>query len=184
MQFLKLASLLSLAALASANTVSFQSLDQIGRTIYFTGNAGLAVIEPVSVPGGQTVTVDIPEGWCGNFFSVSAGEPVVPGMLGEVCFQAWNGVNFFDVSAIVNPNDKNGVKELFPTGENPEPVSGCQIFPCNNAYYAPNDDQTKGTTSDDLTCTLGTATEEFLESRDAEHSEAPNFPRKFVERRW
>lgn len=75
-------------------------------------------------------------------------------MLGEVCFNSWGGISFFDVSAIVNPNDKNNVKQLWPASA-ATPVSGCTTFPCNDAYYLPDDIQTKGTNEDDLVCTLG-----------------------------
>ncbi len=90
MQFIKLATLLSGAALAAAaNTITFVSQDATDRTIYFTSNPGSASVASAVVPGLQSVTVNIPGGWQGNFYSVSAGKPNIPGMLGEVAFNSW-----------------------------------------------------------------------------------------------
>lgn len=179
MQFTKLASILAAAALASAHTVSFQSLDETDRTIYFTSTNDAAV-SPTQVSGGATVNVTLPEGWTGNWYSVSEGAENVPGMLGEVAFDSWDGISFFDVSAIVNPNDVNGVKEIYPA-ESKTPVSGCEVFPCDNAYYSPDDLQTKATSEIDLICTLGGSN---VQSRAIHNEEAPTFKRDFVLGRW
>jgi hypothetical protein len=180
MQFTKFTSLLSLAALASANSVLFKSLDNVDRTIFFTGNAGLDQIQPTEVPAGQSVKVYFPTGWTGNFYSVSNGADNVPGMLGEVAFNAWNDITFFDVSAIVNPNDHVGIKQLWPASA-AIPTSGCVVFPCDNAYYVWNDAQTKSTGESDLICTLGTG---YLEARTEEEAESPSFKRDFVLGKW
>lgn len=179
MQFFTLASLLAAAALASANTVTFKALDSVTRTVYFTPNAGGNDLSEVTVPGGGSTKVDFPQGWVGNFYAVSDGQQNVPGMLGEVAFNGWNGITFFDVSAIVNPNDHVGVKQLYPASSS-SPTSGCETFPCNNAYYLPDDVQTKTTTETDLICTLGTGS---LQSR-AEEADSPSFKRDFVLGRW
>lgn len=150
-----LSAIAALAALASANTVRFESTDDVDRKVIFTPSAGLPSIKSVRVKAHQTVTVNFPRGWIGNWYSVSNGKANVPGMLGEVTFQGWNDLTYFDVSAIVNPGDHVGVAELYPAGR-PEPVSGCKFWPCNNAYYLPDDVQTKTTEEVDLVCTLGT----------------------------
>ncbi len=157
MYFTKLAALLaSAAAVASAtNIVTFKSTDSVDRTVYFTPSAGLRELGSVEVPAGQTVDVTIDQGWIGNFHAVQAGQPNVPGMLGEVAFNGWNGLNYYDVSAIVNPGDVDNVSELYPFEDPGTPVSGCAVFPCNNAYYAPDDVQTKVTSQTHLVCTLG-----------------------------
>jgi len=149
--------LASLAALASANTILFVNQDTITRTIHFTQQEGLPSIDPAVITGLTNYTVEFPTGWIGNFFSVSEGADVVPGMLGELRWDGWDGINWFDVSAIVNPNDMNGVKTISPK-DSGTPISGCEIYEggCDNAYYAPNDIQTKATTEKDLVCTLGT----------------------------
>jgi hypothetical protein len=152
------------AVLAAANSVTFVSLDDIPRTIYFTPSAGQAQVPEVRVPPRATVRSDIPWAWIGNWFAVSDGKPVVPGMLGEVTFQGWNGLTYFDVSAIVNPNDHEGVKEMYPVNTAGY-RSGCNPFPCNNAYYLPDDVQTKTTTEVDLICTLGAG---YIAKRDGE----------------
>lgn len=148
--------LASLAALASANSVEFVNQDTITRTVYFTQQEGLPSIDPVTIPGLTNHTVEFSTGWIGNFFSVSEGADIVPGMLGELRWDGWGDINWFDVSAIVNPNDINGVKTISPKYSG-NPYSGCENYEggCDNAYYAPNDVQTKSTTEKDLICTLG-----------------------------
>lgn len=180
--FSSLALFLLGAGTAMANSVTFKSLDQTERTIIFTPNAGLASVPSVVVPGGQDVKVNIPHGWIGNWYSVSKGEKDVPGMLGEVAFNGWNDITFFDVSAIVNPNDHHGVKELYPATE-PKPVSGCKKFPCNNAYYIWDDVQTKATQETDLICTLGDGILTEREHVDVADDE-PVFKREFVMGKW
>jgi hypothetical protein len=179
--FIKFASILAAAGLAMANTVTFKSLDTTDRTIIFTPNDGGAKIASVNVTGGADQKVDFPQGWIGNWYAVSSGAPDIPGMLGEVAFNGWNDITFFDVSAIVNPNDHHGVKEMWPAnGE--KPTSGCTVFPCNNAYYVWDDVQTKATQETDLICTLGDGN---LTKRSVEHDEnAPAFKRDFINGRW
>ncbi|KAH6611235.1 dnase1 [Trichoderma cornu-damae] len=148
------AALIASAALSSATSITFWTLDDVQRTIYFTCNPGQADLEPVTVNSQQNTTVAFPDTWQGNFYAVQDGAANVPGMLGEIAFSSWNGLTYFDVSAIVDPNDKDNVKQIFPA-ESYEPMSGCVNFPCNNAYYLPDDVQTKATQECDLICTLG-----------------------------
>lgn len=155
MQFSQLLALFGAAALVAAkNTVTFKSLDETDRTIHFTPNAGKPEVAEVKVAAGEEVTVEIPQGWIGNWHSISGKKDIVPGMLGEVAFQGWLGFTYFDVSAIVDPNDHNGVKEIYPAKAK-SPHSGCETFPCNNAYYVWDDVQTKVTAETELICTLG-----------------------------
>lgn len=172
MHFSKILSLVGSAALVAANTVTFVSLDGTDRTINFTPSAGKAGINSVRVAGGERVKVNIPDSWIGNWHSISAGKTGSPGMLGEVAFQGWNGNTYFDVSAIVDPNDHDGVKEVYPA-QSRSPTSGCENFPCNNAYYVWDDVQTKVTSETDLVCTLGSGRSP-LNSR-AEESVKRNF---------
>jgi hypothetical protein len=146
--------LLASAAVSSAASVTFWTLDNIERTIYFTGNPGSAPIDPVTVNNAQQTTVQFPDAWVGNYYAVQAGQANVPGMLGEVQFGGWNGMTYFDVSAIVTPGDHDNVKQMWPAGSK-TPMSGCEVFPCNNAYYLPDDVQTKVTQEVDLVQTLG-----------------------------
>ncbi|KAG7130867.1 hypothetical protein HYQ45_010410 [Verticillium longisporum] len=156
MQFSQLMSLFGAAALVAAtNTVTFVSTDQTDRTIYFTPNAGYPEVAPVEVPAGQSIKSEVPQSWIGNWYSVSVGADNIPGMLGEVAFQGWNDLTYFDVSAIVTPGDHDGVHEMWPA-QGHTPTSGCAEFPCNNAYYLWDDVQTKTTPETDLICTLGT----------------------------
>lgn len=185
--WLALLTLAAAAALSSAeekNQVTFVSQDSIDRTIYFTANAGTAgaAVAPVRVAGGRRATAEFPRGWVGNFFAVSDGAPVVPGMLGEVAFDGWGGLTYFDVSAIVNPHDHVGVKQLWPAASG-SPVSGCDVFPCPDAYYHPDDVQTKATPERHLVCTLGTRAGSGPEKRaGGEEGDGLSklFPREFV----
>jgi hypothetical protein len=172
------------AGAALANTVTFKSLDETNRKIIFTPNEGLQAIPSVEVAGGQDVKVDFPHGWLGNWYSVSEGETDVPGMLGEVAFNGYADITFFDVSAIVNPNDHHGVKEMYPVGDR-KPTSGCLVFPCNNAYYLWDDVQTKATSEKDLICTLGDGTADSKRDSNVDaHLDEPVFKRDFVMGKW
>lgn len=146
----------ALATLAAAGSVHFVNQDSTQRTIVFTQNAGLESIDELVIPGLSTANQTFPTGWIGNWYSVSDGASKVPGMLGEVRFDGFAGATYFDVSAIVNPDDTNGVKEIFPLNSN-TPVSGCQSFPCKNAYNKWDDVATLSTDSSELVCLLGTA---------------------------
>lgn len=157
MQFIN-AILLAATALASMvaaqNTVQFINQDSTTRTIYFNPNSGLEALSELTVNGLGTATQTFPDGWIGNFYSVSDGAENTPGMLGEVRFNGYAGATYFDVSAIVNPNDNEGIKELFPVNSN-TPLSGCQTFPCSNAYNQADDVATLSTDSSALVCLIG-----------------------------
>ncbi|KAF4120460.1 hypothetical protein GMORB2_2898 [Geosmithia morbida] len=142
-------------ALASANQVTFWTLDNVTRTVYFTSNENSFPVDSVTVDGSENKTVSLPDNFVGNFYAVQQGKQNVPGMLGEVRFSGEFGLTYFDVSAIVDPNDKDNVKQMFPASSQ-SPTSGCEVFPCNNAYYLPDDVQTKSTDENHLITTLGT----------------------------
>lgn len=148
-----LASLATAATVLARNTITFVSQDRSPRTVYFTSNPGFAKIDDVHVPGGASVAVPIPRAWAGNAYAVIDSRPVVPGMLMEVAYNQAHGTTYFDVSAIVDPNDHDGVHLMYPASGD-GPTSGCNIFPCDNAYYHPDDVQTKSTQETDLIVTL------------------------------
>lgn len=149
--------LVASAAVSSAASVTFWTLDNAERTIYFTPHPGSANLDSVVVSAAENKVVTFPDNWGGNYYAVAAGEANVPGMLGEVLFGGWNGLTYFDVSAIVTPGDHNNVKQMWPAGSK-TPMSGCEVFPCNNAYYLPDDVQTKVTHEVDLWQSLGSGT--------------------------
>ncbi|KAI5461361.1 hypothetical protein BGZ63DRAFT_424255 [Mariannaea sp. PMI_226] len=154
MQFSTIVMALAAAATSVvANKVTFVTLDSAVRTIYFTSSNGFN-IDPVTVSSSEETTVDFPDTYIGNFYAVKEGGSNAPGMLGEVTFGGWNGATYFDVSAIVNPDDKDNVKQMWPA-ESKSPISGCEHFPCNDAYYLPDDVQTKVTNEVHLITTLG-----------------------------
>jgi len=159
----------ALATLASAatdkNTVHFVNQDSTDRTIYFTPNAGLAYIPALSVPGLSTANATFPSAWIGNWHSVSSGAENKTGMLGEVTWNGFANANYFDVSAIVDPNDNEGVKQIFPKNS-ATPVSGCTTFPCSNQYNKPDDVATLSTDENELICLLGNISNERRHARD------------------
>jgi hypothetical protein len=159
------------ATLASANSITFVNQDATQRTVVFTPNAGLQQIDPIVIAGFDEAKVEFPDSWIGNAYSVSEGAPNAPGMLAEVTFQGWDGLTYFDVSAIVNPKDHEGVKELFPASERlakqKVAVSGCTLFPCPSVYYHPDDVQTVTSLETDFICTLGNPPNDVV-ARDAE----------------
>lgn len=142
------------AALATANKVTFWTLDDVERTIHFTANDNQHSLDPVTVDSSEKKTVEFPDDFVGNFYAVTKGKENKAGMLGEVKFSGEYGLTFFDVSAIVNANDKNGVKQMYPA-ESKSPMSGCEVFPCDNAYYLSDDVQTKSTKEHHIITTLG-----------------------------
>ncbi|RFU27101.1 hypothetical protein B7463_g9233, partial [Scytalidium lignicola] len=144
----------AVASIVAAHSVTFVNQDSTARKIVFTATSGGAAIPSIDVAGSGTATQSFPDSWIGNWYSVSEGAQDTPGMLGEVSFDSWQGITFFDVSAIVNPNDHNGVKELYPKNSK-SPMSGCQTFPCSNAYNNPDDIATLSTTEQDLVCLIG-----------------------------
>ncbi|KAG9250653.1 DNase1 protein [Emericellopsis atlantica] len=146
--------LLSSAAIVSAGKVTFWTLDDQTRTVYFTSNENKFPMDPVTVSNVEKTTVDFADDFVGNFVAVPEGELYRDGMLGEVKFGGWGGMTFFDVSAIVVPDDKDNVHQMWPA-DSQSPMSGCEIFPCDNAYYIWDDVQTKATTEDHLITTLG-----------------------------
>jgi len=164
--------LAAMAAVASANTVEFISQDSTDRTIIFTEQEGQPKVNSLELKGLSNASVDFPHGWIGNFYSVSKGQPNVPGMLGELRWDGWDGINFFDISAIVNKNDIHGVKTLAPKNSG-KPLSGCESYEqfCNLAYYLPDDVQTQSTKEKELVCTVGTK---------AGQKKARSHPRHFV----
>lgn len=144
----------ALASLVAANSVHFVNQDNTERTIVFTAQEPMAKIPSIVIPPGGSGDATFPQGWIGNWYSVSKGKKDVPGMLGEVRFNGWNGHTYFDVSAIVDPNDHDGVKIITPKNFE-TPYSGCQTFPCANAYNVWDDIATLSTPDTDLICLLG-----------------------------
>jgi hypothetical protein len=149
--------LLTLPALAAANTVTFVSKDDTDRTVYIHNDVFHPVVNggSLKVAAGATEVLTFPDGWIGMWYAVADGlaDPG-KGMLGEVKFNGWEDKTYFDVSGIDAPEDHNGVYKMWGVGQE-SIYSGCDVFPCNNIYWLPDDVQTKVTTSKDLMCTLG-----------------------------
>ncbi|TWU72281.1 hypothetical protein ED733_002995 [Metarhizium rileyi] len=146
--------LVASAAAASAASVTLWTLDSVTRTIYFTPNPGFSQLPSVTVSNKEKKVIHFPDTWIGNFYAVKQGAKNIPGMLGEVNFGGWGGKTYFDVSGIVDPKDHDNVKQMWPV-KSQSPMSGCEVFPCNNAYWLPDDTQTKVTEETDIITTLG-----------------------------
>lgn len=149
-----LAAVTALSTAVVANTVTFVPMDDKTRTVIFTPTVPHAKIDDIEVKGGQSAVVEFPQEWLGNWYAIDEGADPDPGMLGEVAFQGHEGRTYFDVSAIIDPEDHGGVKMMYPK-EAETPTSGCEEFPCDNAYYLWDDEQTKVTDEVHLICTLG-----------------------------
>lgn len=185
---------LGLATLASAaNTILFINQDNNTRNIVFTSEAdlGLAPMPNLVIPGYGSANQTFPNGFIGNFYSFNNGSDDVPGTLGELRFNGWDNLVYFDVSAIVNPDDHEGVKMLYPLGmslkESSTPMSGCNTVgtvSCLNQYNAWNDIATQATESSDLVCLLGNKNEtgDASKSRRGQSSRrnVELFPRSYV----
>lgn len=173
MQFKNLAIVALASAVNADNTVTLKSMDNTDRTVVWTASPGSAAIADTTVPGGQDVAVSVPTGWTGNAYAYNTDSANTPGMLAEFAFNSWAGSTYFDVSAIVNPEDKTGVYQMYPA-DTKSPVSGCTSFACSNAYYLSDDIQTKSTTSDHIIVTLGAGPMALSSKRDA----GENHPRE------
>ncbi|CCE27736.1 hypothetical protein E4U35_001117 [Claviceps purpurea] len=146
---------LASAAAVTASSITFWTLDNSTRTIHFTPSEGYVSVPSVVVNSQKKTKVTFPtEKWKGNFYAIQKGKDNQPGMLGEVNFHDWNDMTYFDVSAIVSPKDHHNVKQMWPM-ESKWPMSGCEVYPCDNAYWLPDDIQTKVTHETDLMTTLG-----------------------------
>ncbi|KAI0835329.1 hypothetical protein F5Y06DRAFT_299747 [Hypoxylon sp. FL0890] len=168
------------ATLANANSVTFINQDDTTRQVIFTPSSGYPAIDTITIQGNQQSKIDIPISWVGNAYAVREGAAQVPGMLAEFTFQGWNDFTYFDVSAIVNPTDTDGIKQIFPASQLESTVkslvSGCIVFPCATAYYAPADIQTVTTKETDLVVTLGNSAN--VASREVQ--EGALVPRHYV----
>jgi len=150
----------ALASMAAAdNIVHFVNQDSTERTIVFTAQEGLEEIPDLVIKGFETVNQTFPYSWIGNLYSVSKGAPNVPGMLAEFRWNGFADATYFDVSAIVNPDDTEGVKMVFPKNSN-KPVSGCQAFPCANAYNKWDDVATLSSTDNEFVVLVGNLSNE------------------------
>lgn len=163
LSFTKIAAFLAAAGavVRATNTVTFVSTDNTARKVIFTPSIGHEEINSVEISGLSTEVVTFPESWIGNWYSVSEGADNTNGMLGEVTFQGWNDITYFDVSAIVNSNDVDGVHQMWPASQTDAyktHMSGCAVFPCNTVYMLADDVQTVTTTETELYCTLGSNT--------------------------
>ena len=179
MHFFSAALAFTAATLASANTLTFVNQDSTPRKVIITPSEGHEQINSVDVEGNGQATVDFPQGWIGNAYSVSEGSEDKPGMLAEVTFQGWGGSTYYDVSAIVDATDNNGVKEMYPASQegsaDKSSFSGCKDFPCDTAYYHPDDIQTVVTEETDIIVTLGSAS-----NVQAREEKIKYVPRKYV----
>jgi hypothetical protein len=151
----------ALATMASAqNFVQFINQAAQDKNIVFTPNSGLEAIETLALPAYGSANQTFPAAWIGNFYSYDADSANVPGMLGEVRFGGFAAATYYDVSAIVAPQDTEGIKMLYPFGANIKnqatAVSGCQTTPCSNQYNVWDDVATLSTPGSALTCLVGT----------------------------
>ncbi|KAM0665760.1 hypothetical protein ACQRIT_001504 [Beauveria bassiana] len=148
------------AAAVSANSITFFTLDNLERTIYFVPSPGSPQMDPVTVNNNEKTKVEFAHGFTGMFYAVQKGEPNKDGIIGEVRFDGDEGKTYFDVSAIDHPEDKNNIKQMYALDAQGnaltnEPMSGCEEHPCDNVYHQPDDVQTKVTKYQDLMTTLG-----------------------------
>lgn len=180
MQFSTLFTLFGSAALAAAtNSITFKSLDDDTRTVYFVPSIGHEELEELKLEGNAATKVEFPQGWIGNWYAVKDGAEKKTGMLGEVTFNGWNGMTYFDVSAIVNPKDFDGVKMMYPLSAQ-TPTSGCDQWPCPEAYWLWDDVQTRVTEETELVCTLGNNGIVSIDNDDKQDAAPTKVKRDFV----
>ncbi|KAK4159370.1 hypothetical protein QBC43DRAFT_327360 [Cladorrhinum sp. PSN259] len=162
-----LQSVLLLAASMAVNAakVTFINQDDVPRTLIFTPSVanGHPYLPDLNVAPYQTVSMDFPWDWEGNWYAITQGAPRETGMLGEVKFAGFDGITFFDVSGIVNAEDHHNVKKMYPA-HSKEPQSGCDVFWCANVYWHSEDKQTQATRENHLITTLGDRPQDRLDA--------------------
>lgn len=154
-------------AASATNIIQFVQQDSKTRTVYFTPSTGHAQIPALTVGAYAVYNQTFPQSWIGNWYAVEAGAANIPGMLGEIAWNAWGDNTFFDISAIVNPSDNSNVKIMYPKSSK-KPLSGCQTFPCSNAYNLPDDIQTMSTKETTIVCLMGNKASQAAASIDTE----------------
>ncbi|KAM3070176.1 hypothetical protein ACMFMG_003785 [Clarireedia jacksonii] len=104
--------LLIFTSLATAtNTLTFHNLFPTPRLLQFIPVSSSYAIPQRLIPAHSTLSISTPL-WNGFFKAVSPDTPEhgpENSIVGEVCFECWQGITFFDVSAIWNCCDNSGV---------------------------------------------------------------------------
>jgi hypothetical protein len=79
------------------------------------------------------------------------------GIMGEIAFQGYQDISYYDVTAVHNPNDFQGVHVLVPRGGNSPKGAGCIVFPCDTTIYQASqvEGRTYLTTSTEFDCYIG-----------------------------
>ncbi|CZR56242.1 uncharacterized protein PAC_06130 [Phialocephala subalpina] len=151
---------LGLFTLVSANTIKFQNLDSQPREICWYPPQGYpaihsSVIKPfdsitVGLSGRQDDTFISGIGYQFHPINAGGGEAacVQPTIVGEITFQGYQGNTYYDISAVDNCCQNNGIHYFYPHNDASAPHSGCFNFPCGGVYIKPGDPQTKITTWD------------------------------------
>lgn len=142
------------AVVAADNSALFVNQDATTRHVVFTPSEGFAQIDEIAIAGNTNATQAFPQGWTGNAYSYNDGEQNVAGILAEFAFNGYGDANFFDISAIVNPQATDGIIMMYPSNSK-TPVSGCVTVSCTNQYNLPDDIATLASPESDFTVILG-----------------------------
>lgn len=136
------------------NLLYFVPHDSIARTIRFIPNPGSDKMDDVKAPAGEKLLLEVPNKWSG-MFRTFVENPTREGVIGEVTFQGWLGLTWYDVSAIDHHYDSTGIHRIYPANRPNDPRSGCMKMPCDGVYLNPDDKQTKSTEGTDLVVEMG-----------------------------
>ncbi|KAF5873226.1 putative dnase1 protein [Botrytis fragariae] len=150
------------------NTIHFISFDDVDRIIAFTSHAHCEDIEDIHHKGGENFTIEMPQNWGGTVMAKKY-DAVVPihRVQAEIQWQGFEGKTHYDASAITNHTDNSGIRFIYPAGQGDvyETRSGCTVYPCDNAYLQPDDEQTKVTYQTDMVIEIGVFVSACLQSR-------------------
>ncbi len=79
----------------------------------------------------------------------------MPKVIAEVTFNGWDGYTWYDISSIDALDDNTGVRQMYML-DGSGTLSGCETFPCDNAYQLADDIQTRSSSSSrDVVVTAG-----------------------------
>ncbi|KAI9649261.1 hypothetical protein NHQ30_001831 [Ciborinia camelliae] len=136
----------------SPNIIIVKNMDEKSRTLHFRSEGPVEMLEfkmighDITMKGGETLHLEMPRKWKGNFRAFVVGDTRTLGVLAEITFVE-GGHTFYDASSIVAQDDQDGVHKVYPF-EKEGSMAGCELYPCANAYSYPTNDVNTRATSD------------------------------------
>ncbi|KAF8858223.1 hypothetical protein BDZ45DRAFT_690322 [Acephala macrosclerotiorum] len=159
----------ALLAVVSANCVTLINWGPQDREIcwFLPAIAPPNDWQPIRTPvitanGGSWTQCNIPGGTGFTIMAIDAGtgqtDCVKPFVKAEITFQGQEGKTFYDISAVDDNYENNGIHKLYPSDYS-GPTCMCDVFPCyaDCVYLCPGCSGPENTFSTDLTVEMWTS---------------------------